>query len=176
MADKTSLIIKSVDQNNKATSRSVTDVSKTATAQQLKAFAQALNSTSTNTYSSSSRVQTTDLDSAISKTDRQMNLVIVPESGDESIVSDGKAYQTSMTANTFYGVSLLGYEDCYANYGQMETESSGVTLYGADSSDSTGASFCITNTNFNGRVVKFYAPETDTYAQAQAEITIVGGE
>ena len=64
MADKTSLIIKSVDQNNKATSRSVTDVSKTATAQQLKAFAQALNATSDNTYQSSSRVQTTDLDNA----------------------------------------------------------------------------------------------------------------
>ena len=64
MADKTSLIIKSVDQNNKATSRSVTEVSKTATAQQLKAFAQALNATSDNTYQSSSRVQTTDLDNA----------------------------------------------------------------------------------------------------------------
>ena len=176
MADKTSLIIKSVDQNNKATSRSVTDVSKTATAQQLKAFAQALNSTSTNTYSSSSRVQTTDLDTAQSKTDRDMKLVIIPDSGDESIVSDGKAYQSSMTAGAFYGVSLLGYEDCYANYGQLETESAGIVIYGADSSDSTGASFCITNSTYAGRVVKFYAPETDTYLEAQAEITIVGGE
>lgn len=176
MANKTSIIIKSVDQDNKATSRSITDVSKTATNQQLKAFAQAINATSTNTYQSSSRVQTTDLDDAVSKTDRQMALVVIPASGDESVVADGKAYQTSMSAGTFYGVSLQGYQDCYANYGQMETESSGITLYGADSSDSTGASFCITNPTYADRVVKFYAPETDTYLSATAEITIVGGE
>lgn len=62
MANKTSVIIKSVDDNNKEVTRSVTDVSSTATTSQLKAFAQALNSTSTNTYKSSSRVQTIDLD------------------------------------------------------------------------------------------------------------------
>ena len=74
MADKTSIIIKSVDSENKATSRSITDVSKTATNQQLKAFAQALNATSENTYQSSSRVQTTDLDSAQTKSQRNMYL------------------------------------------------------------------------------------------------------
>lgn len=176
MANKTSLIIKSIDQDNKATSRSVTDVSKTATAQQLKDFAQALNATSTNTYNGSSLVQTTDLDTAQSKTDRQMNLVIVPADGDESLVTDGKAYQSSMTAGAFYGASLLGYEDCYVNYGYLESDGSGILLYGNDSTDSTGASFSITNPNYAGRVVKFYAPETDTYLEAQAEITIVGGE
>ena len=176
MANKTSLIIKSVDQSNKETSRSITDVSKTATNQQLKDFAQALNATSTNTYKSSSRVQTTDLDTAQSKTNRQMNLVIIPGSGDDSLVTDGKAYQSSMSEGAFYGVSLQGYEDCYANYGQIETESAGVIIYGSDSSDSTGASFCITNPTYANRVVKFYAPETDIYLEAQAEITIVGGE
>lgn len=74
MANKTSLIIKSVGQDNKATSRSITDVSKTATAQQLKAFAQALNATSDNTYQSSSRVQTTDLDNVPTKLPRNMQL------------------------------------------------------------------------------------------------------
>ena len=62
MATKTSIIIKSVDENNKAVSRSVTDVSNTATNSQLQAFAEALNDTSVNTYQSSSKVQTTDLD------------------------------------------------------------------------------------------------------------------
>ena len=62
MATKTSIIIKSVDENNKATSRSITDVSNTATNSQLKDFAEALNNTSINTYQSSSKVQTTDLD------------------------------------------------------------------------------------------------------------------
>lgn len=62
MATKTSIIIKSTDDNGKATSRSVTDVSSKATNSQLQAFAEALNDTSTNTYQSSSKVQTTDLD------------------------------------------------------------------------------------------------------------------
>ena len=70
MANKTSIIIKSIGQDNKSTSRSITDVSKTATNQQLKAFAQALNATSTNTYQGSSRVQTTDLDDTTEKTAR----------------------------------------------------------------------------------------------------------
>ena len=70
MATRTNIIIKSTDENGKSTSRSVTDVSNTATNSQLQAFAEALNDTSINTYQSSSKVQTTDLDGATEKTAR----------------------------------------------------------------------------------------------------------
>lgn len=90
MATKTSIIIKSTDENGKATSRSVTDVSSKATNAQLQAFAEALNDTSINTYQSSSKVQTTDLDGA---TDKAARTVLLKQQGEQ-----GAGHYTTITS------------------------------------------------------------------------------
>ena len=105
MASKTSIIIKSVDENNKSTSRSITDVSKTATNAQLKAFAQALNATSTNTYTSSSRVQTTDLDGESEKLDRTITVV----RGSDTLTGDPIVVQYS----SIIGDDSSDYDDMF---------------------------------------------------------------
>ena len=114
MADKTSLIIKSIDQNNKATSRSVTDVSKTATNQQLKAFAQALNATSDNTYKGSSRVQTTDLDGSSDKPSRE--IALWKEVG--STYSTVQPAMSNTDKDVWFDVRYNGNDPAYINFGE----------------------------------------------------------
>ena len=180
MANKTSIIIKSVDQENKATSRSVTDVSKTATDQQLKAFAQALNATSTNTYTSSSRVQTTDLDDAVDKSPRNIALW----KGN----SQGENYETIQPAmsnadkNLWFDIRYDGQDPCYIAFGNNGESYAFKYIFGGDtiegSNQYAGVSWQMPSSNPFGdanSTIKIYVPETNNYQSAELEITITGG-
>ena len=174
---ETSISLKTKAQDNTTGTTTLSYVNPNASNENLKLYAQKMASLTSDEYVGAVKVDKTDLDEETgTRVSREMALVIVPDSGDESIVTDGKAYLASMQAGAFYGVSLQGYQDCYANFGSINTEGSGVVIYGQDDSDSTGASFHVESTIYSGTVVKFYAPQTDTYFAATAEITIVGGE
>lgn len=181
MADKTSLIIKSVDTENKATSRSITDVSKTATNLQLKAFAQALNATSTNTYQSSSRVQTTDLDSAQAKLPRNLALWKSDDGGDN--------YQTIQPAmsnadvDKWFDVRYDGNDPCYIDFGSTADQFT-ATFFGGETTEG-GQYSGVSWTTDKGKpfetqnpvnfTVKVYVPETTNYESAEMTITLTGG-
>lgn len=182
MADKTSLIIKSIDQNNKATSRSVTDVSKTATNQQLKSFAQALNATSDNTYQGSSRVQTTDLDSSSDKPSREIALWRSPD-GTEAYETIQPALSNANKGN-WLEVRYNGDDPCYINYGDNGALIKAETYGGATvegSGQYSGLAWVLDstqpfdNTAQGSTTFKVYVNESADYAAAELVITITGG-
>ena len=182
MADKTSLIIKSVDQDNKATSRSVTDVSKTATNQQLKAFAQALNATSDNTYQGSSRVQTTDLDSSSDKPSREIALWKSDDGGDT--YATVQPAMSNADKGKWFDVRYNGNDPAYVNFGENGAQFK-AEVYGGDSVEGStqyaGVSWLLDSTRPFGTgetsntTVTVYVAETADYAAAELAITITGG-
>lgn len=169
MANKTSIIIKSVGQDNKATSRSVTDVSKNATDQQLKAFAQALNATSTNTYKGSSRVQTTDLDDAEEKLPR--NFVFTDKNEQTVQPYVPKSWQNEGTDESL----SLNYDGDGTPDINIGSQTADVKTYLWGANEQQGYKFAMGEI-YNGNADDFYitvtAAETATYLSESAVITI----
>ena len=173
MADKTSLIIKSVDDNNKATSRSITDVSKTATKQQLKAFAQAINSTSTNTYQSSSRVQTTDLDTT-EPTKQSRNIRIVD--GDLHTVQPAFS---NANAGQYFNVQYDGTGLPYVKYGNgtwFDAQTAAESVSTSGGSYNWFIMFAESEPIKNSCTIVVGVDEDATFASAELEITLTGGQ
>ena len=175
MANKTSIIIKSVDQENKATSRSITDVSKEATNYQLKAFAQALNATSTNTYTGSSRVQTTDLDDAEEKLPRNISV---------GTYNDGFQTIEPVITNSIheFGFRYQGSSDpCYIQFQrppENEVYPFALQSFQADDEDPLYLAFNETRPFGPDDVqwtLQIYVPESDTHLSETFTVTIQGG-
>lgn len=173
MANKTSIIIKSVDDNNKETSRSITDVSKTATNQQLKAFAQAINATSTNTYLSSSRVQTTDLDTTEpTKQSRNIRIVNDSEQTVQASFSDANAGQ-------YFSVRYDGTGLPYVKYGQgtwFDAQTSAESVSTSGGSYNWFIMFANSEPIKASSTIKVCVDEDATFAGAELEITLTGGQ
>ena len=181
MADKTSIIIKSVDQTHKSTSRSITDVSKTATDFQLKSFAQALNATSTNTYTGSSRVQTTDLDNAVEKLPRTLILVGVTNGTPATLSA---ASLTSAQADTYEEIDVaiagraVNNERCSISLPDYTTSHFEFScIISGAFSDGVCSFTKIEDTPYfagSGQVT-IHVNEDDTYQAADLVITLQGG-
>ena len=176
MASKTSIIIKSIGQDNKATSRSVTDVSNTATPIQLKNFAQALNNTSTNTYTSSSRVQTTDLDDAEEKLPRNISIGTYASGDFETI--------QPMLNNSIeeFGVRYQGSSDpCYIQFQRPQqgfAQPFKMDTFEADDEDPLYIAFQGSipfGTETTPWTMQVYVPESSTHLAETLTITIQGG-
>ena len=106
MANKTSLIITSTDTGGKTFNKTLTDVNGNASAADLKAFAQGLNSLTTNAYESAALVERTEI---VNKTDLPLAHVEFKIGGRTYTEADADTTQTTPTLTLTFNASDTDY-------------------------------------------------------------------
>lgn len=153
---RTNLKINAVDGYAKNVTTTVNYINPSASKQDMLNFTKALNNLTTNTYKTTDKIVTTELD-----TDNKQTATITPSiskitssSGDFTINynGDGTVYHTINAA--------------------FSNQSSNIALTKSATMTSNQYHYAINNLSGISGEIKFYAPETDQYTSAIAEITI----
>ena len=153
-----------------------------AQASTMKTYAQKLASLTTDSYTSSTRVDKTDLDQSADKTPRGMALYTGNEGDDyDTYVAIQPAISKANITDKAFDVRYQGQDPCYVSFGKggngwTAEMYGGETLEGAAASLYAGVAWSgISMENSTNFIITVRVDETDTHQAGELQITVTGG-
>ena len=175
---ETSISMKTTAQNGTKNTTTLSYVNPNSTPSEMKTYAQKLASLTSDSYTSSTRIDKTSLDESADKLPRNIALWRGDEYGENYVTV--QAAMSNADKEHWYDIRYDGFDPCYVMFGnggtfEFETVFGGASVQGSTQYAGVAWQLGKAEPFMSNNTITIYVPESDTHQSATLEISVTGG-